>query len=665
MCGITGILSQEDQATEKLNFIVQSMTVALTHRGPDAEGVWTEGGLAFGHRRLAILDLSPSGAQPMLSPCGRFCMVFNGEIYNHLDLRLELQAKGAAPEWKGYSDTETLLAGILYWGLKKTLQRAKGMFALALWDRANKQLSLARDRMGEKPLYWGWAGTDLIFGSELKALRAHPNCPTTVCRNALSQYLRFMYVPAPRSIHPGLYKLEPGTILTVNGVPPTSPPKEPIRPGEQNGSLRICRYWDINVEIESGSQNLIESDSEAISMLATALGNAVHRQTISDVPLGAFLSGGVDSSAVVALMQADSEKPVQTFTIGFEDAAFDESPHAAAVARHLRTDHTKLLVTDRDALEVITNLPHLYDEPFADSSQIPTHLVCRAARQSVTVALSGDGGDELFGGYNRYSWGPRIWDRFAPLPFPLRRGIGLAIRAVPPRAWDLGGQIYRVMRPGLFNSSNLGDKVHRLGHRLQTVKTIDDLYRSLTSEWSLSSGVLNNMCSVPSSQLDDPMPECGVDDPAMRMMLQDMRSYLPDDILCKVDRAAMGVSLETRAPFLDPDVIKLSARLPMHMKIREGQGKWALRQVLYQHVPQKIIDRPKAGFAIPIGSWLRGPLREWAEELLSYERLIEDGVFNANLIRKTWAEHLSGSSDWTPRLWSILMFQAWKEVQSE
>lgn len=664
MCGLTGILSHENQTTEELRCTVQAMTAALAHRGPDAEGLWTEGGLAFGHRRLAVLDLSLSGAQPMLSACGRFCIVFNGEIYNHLDLRLELLAKGAAPKWQGHSDTETVLAGIVYWGLEKTLQRAKGMFALALWDRADKELSLARDRMGEKPLYWGWAGTDLVFGSELKALRAHPNCPTTVCRDALSEYLRFMYVPAPRSIHPGLYKLEPGTILTVHDVLPASPPAKPIRPGERHGGLSIRRYWDLNAEIEAGARNPIEDEGEAISMLATVLGKAVQRQTISDVPLGAFLSGGVDSSAVVALMQAKSERPVQTFTIGFDEAAFDESPHAAAVARHLGTDHTKLLVTDRDAIEVIPNLPYFYDEPFADSSQIPTHLVCRAARRSVTVALSGDGGDELFGGYNRYLWGPRIWDRFAPLPFPLRRGIGLAIRAIPLRAWDLGEVAYKVVRPGLVSISNLGDKVHRLGHRLQTVQSIDDLYRSLTSEWSLGSGVLNEMDSAPLSQLNDPLPKLGVDDPAMRMMLQDMRSYLPDDILCKVDRAAMAVSLETRTPFLDPEVIKLATRIPMHMKIRGQQGKWALRQVLYQHVPPEIIDRPKAGFAIPIGLWLRGPLREWAEELLSYERLTEDGLFNANLIRKTWAEHLSGRSDWTARLWAILMFQAWKDAQS-
>ena len=415
----------------------------------------------------------------------------------------------------------------------------------------------------------------------------------------------------------------------------------------------------MNAEIEAGAQNQIEDEGDAVAALGEVLGKAVQRQMISDVPLGAFLSGGVDSSAIVALMQAQSERPVQTFTIGFDEAAFDESPYAAAVASHLGTAHTKLRVTDADARDVIPHLPDLYDEPFADSSQIPTHLVCRAARQHVTVALSGDGGDELFGGYNRYFWGPKIWDRFALLPHPLRQGLGKVIRSVPLSVWDAAGSKYNRLRSGSTGISRLGDKAHRLGDRLRTVKTTDDLYRSLVSEWSLEAGIMLGISEDPTSQLDDPLPENGVDDPAMQMMVQDMRSYLPDDILCKVDRAAMGVSLETRTPFLDPDVIALAARLPMALKIREGQGKWALRQVLYQHVPREMIERPKAGFAIPIGIWLRGPLRDWAEELLSHERLAKDGFFDPEIIRQTWAEHLSGRRDWTTRLWAILMFQAW------
>jgi len=661
MCGIAGLITPNLDGAGNILSIVQNMTRSLAHRGPDGEGYWIEGRLALGHRRLSVQDLTDAGSQPMQSESGRYVIIFNGEIYNHLEMRREITSDGVAPEWRGHSDTETLLAGISHWGLLKTLQRTKGMFALALWDSSKKQLFLARDRMGEKPLYWGWAGESLVFGSELKALRMHPKSSSEVCRTALAQYLRFMYVPAPRSIHPNIYKLEPGTILKFAGNLPINPPKKPIRPGDNYQGISIQRFWDLNDEIVNGANNKFEGEDHAITSLKSVLSKAVKRQMISDVPLGAFLSGGVDSSAIVALMQEQSAQPVQTFTIGFDEVAFDESPHAAVVANHLGTEHTKLHVTEEDVREIIPDLPDFYDEPFADSSQIPTHLVCRAARQKVVVALSGDGGDELFGGYNRYFWGPKVWDQFSLLPYSFRLVLGRAIRSVPINVWDAVGTKYNLLKRGSTGISRLGDKAHRLSDRLRNVKTNDDLYRSLVSEWPLESGILKNATRNPISQLDDPLPNIGVEDPAMQMMLQDMRSYLPDDILCKVDRAAMVVSLETRTPFLDPDVIRLSTRLPIDMKIRNGQGKWALRQVLYQHVPREIIERPKAGFAIPIGIWLRGPLRDWAEDLLSHERLGKDGFFDPDIVYQTWLEHLSGRRDWTSRLWAILMFQAWYE----
>jgi asparagine synthase (glutamine-hydrolysing) len=656
MCGLTGFLSPRPLPRDAMQALIGRMADTLRHRGPDAGATWLDEGLALGHRRLSILDLSPAGAQPMLSACGRFIIAFNGEIYNHLDLRADLQAAGAAPDWRGHSDTETLLAGIAHWGLDDTLRRAAGMFAIALWDRRARRLSLARDRIGEKPLYWGWAGRAMVFGSELKALRQHPDFPREVCRQALGQYLRFAYIPAPRSIHRGVYKLEPGCILTIDGAPPAAAPQDPLRPGETHGSLAIRRYWSLNEVIESGARSRFATEAEALAAVDEALGRAVHRQMIADVPLGAFLSGGIDSSLIVALMQAQSSRPVRTFTVGFENPAFNEAPFAAAVARHLGTDHTELTVTETEAREVIPLLPDMYDEPFADSSQLPTHLVCKAARADVTVALSGDAGDELFGGYNRYFWGPRIWRRLDWMPHPLRRGLGRAISAVPVAAWDRIGILAggRVTRPG--------DKAHRLAAGLRDVRTMDDLYRSLVSEWPGEQMVIG-LNGAGRTTLDDPLPEALAEDAAARMMAQDMRTYLPDDILCKVDRAAMAISLETRVPFLDPDVLAVSARLPSQMKIRDGQGKWVLRQILYRHAPRELIERPKAGFGIPVGDWLRGPLRPWAEELLRVDNLERDGLLGAPPIRKVWDEHLSGRRDWTHRLWTILMLQAWRARQ--
>jgi asparagine synthase (glutamine-hydrolysing) len=584
-------------------------------------------------------------------------LAYNGEIYNHLDLREMLLTEGVAPQWRGHSDTETLLAGIAHWGLDETLCKARGMFALALFDKRKRRLSLARDRMGEKPLYWGWAGRELVFGSELKALRKHPEASREISREALALYLRFAYVPAPRSIHPAIYKLEPGAIMeTSMSFPPTAP-EQVLRPGDRHGELSIRRYWSIEETWSAGAARRFADDADVTHEIERTLGVAVERQMLSDVPLGAFLSGGIDSSLIVALMQQRSARPIKTFTVGVENATYNEAPHAAAVSAYLGTDHTQVMVTEVEAQQVIPRLPTLYDEPFADSSQIPTFLVSKVAQSHLTVALSGDAGDELFCGYDRYFWGDRIWRRLAWMPYPVRARLGAAIGAVPVVAWDQAGAILKLRGS---RNAGVGDKVHRLAVRMQRVRTLDELYRSLVTEWP--DGALVPEIGVGfDGRLNDPVPQALADDPVGRMMLQDMRTYLPGDILCKVDRAAMGVSLETRVPFLDPDVIDIAARLPASMRARDGRGKWALRQVLYKHLPREIIDRPKSGFGIPIGAWLRGPMRDWAEALLAPDALARGGYLEPAPIRDAWREHLSGQRDWTNRLWIVLMFQAWLE----
>ncbi len=668
MCGLTGFWQQGGCSHDEAVAIVQRMTDTLVHRGPDDAGEWIDevAGIALGHRRLSILDLSPAGHQPMLSASGRYVMAYNGEVYNHLELRQDLATQGAAPAWRGHSDTETLLAAVDAWGIEETLQRCVGMFAIALWDRQERLLTLARDRLGEKPLYYGWvsqpAGSAFVFASELKAIRAYPGFRATVCRAALGQYLRFTYVPAPYSIYEGIFKLEPGCLLQVQMSPPATPPRQPLRPADTYGSVSLKRWWSLREVVAAGVTDQISNEAEAIWLVEKALSTAIRQQLLADVPLGAFLSGGVDSSTVVALMQQHSSHPVKTFTIGFEERGFDEAPYAQAVARHLGTDHYEMRVDARMAQEVIPTLPHIYDEPFADSSQIPTHLVCRAARQQVTVALSGDAGDELFGGYNRYFWGPRIWHRLSWLPKPLRRQLGQFMIQIPIAQWDRLGSVLGVGR-GIEGVVRLGDKLHKLGLRLQTVHHIDDLYRSLVSEWpSPEPVVLDAKEAQPKglvSLLDDPLPAAGTAREQLRMMYWDALTYLPDDILCKVDRAAMACSLETRVPFLDHRLVALAWRLPLSMKIRGNVGKWVLRQVLYKYVPPALIERPKAGFGIPIGQWLCGSLRPWAEDLLAEERLRQEGYLDPAPIRQVWSEHLGGHRDHTAKLWSVLMFQAW------
>lgn len=645
MCGLVGFWGSGADR-EVLHGLADVMASCIAHRGPDDHGVWVdeEVGLAMGHRRLAVVDLSEAGHQPMVSQSGRFVIVYNGEVYNHLELRKELDSASGASRWIGHSDTETLLACIEYWGLEATLGRCVGMFGFAVWDRQLRALSLARDRVGEKPLYYGWQGGVFFFGSELKAFKPHPAFNPEVDRGSLTLLLRHNYIPAPNTIYPEIFKLMPGTWITISGEARDPQP---------------LPYWSIRDVAERGRQNQFQGDeAEAVSELSRLLSSAVFGQSIADVPLGALLSGGIDSSLIAALMQAQSNKQIRTFTIGFEEKAYDEAVHARAVAAHLGTDHTELRLSASDALALIPRLPRMYDEPFADSSQLPTYLVMALAKQHVTVALSGDGGDEFFGGYNRYSLGPATWRRIGWLPMPLRRVLGSCLTAIPSGLQNtmLGPIAKR------FGIAQPGDKAHRLGWRLRHVKGIDDLYSSLVSEWTDPAAMVIGG-RIPWNLLDarDKWPE--LDDPADRMMAMDAMTYLTDDILVKVDRAAMASSLETRAPFLDRDVMEFAWRLPISMKIRGGKGKWILRQLLGRHLPSALFERPKMGFSIPLDQWLRGPLREWAGDLLAEDRLRREGYLRPEVISNTWQAHLRGQGAFGYRLWSVLMFQAWLQDQ--
>jgi asparagine synthase (glutamine-hydrolysing) len=631
--------------------ILRRMTDRIATRGPDGEGYWVhpEEQIALGHRRLAIVDVSPAGHQPMASSSGRYMTVFNGEIYNHIELRKRLESTGEAPNWRGHSDTETMLACFDVWGVEQTVRACIGMFAIAVWDRQTKSLTLIRDRLGEKPLYYGWQGTGdaatFIFASDLKALRVHPSFESRIDRDAITLLLRHNCIPAPYSIYKGIRKLEPGEILVVS-----LPAREP----------QIRSYWTLQEVVARGLADPFEGTPEdAVDALETLLGDSIKRQMVADVPLGAFLSGGIDSSTIVALMQAQARRPVKTFTIGFNDERHDEAVHAKAVARHLGTEHTELYVPAQKALEVIPKLASLYSEPFSDSSQIPTYLVSELARRRVTVALSGDAGDELFAGYSRYIWTNRLWGRMSRYPIGLRRIASAGITSVSPTAWDGMLTAVRPFLPQGLRISHLGDRLYK-GAQVLTDQTQDDLYRSAVSHWRFPSEIVLGG-TEPSTRLTS--GQFGNLNGIRKMMALDTVTYLPDDILVKVDRAAMGVSLETRIPMLDHQIVEFAWRLPLHYKLRASTSKWVLRQLLYRYVPKALVERPKMGFGVPLDVWLRTSLRDWAEELLSQDRLLREGFFDPAPIRQKWAEHISGRRNWQYFLWDVLMFQAWLEEQ--
>ncbi len=629
MCGIAGLYSAAPEQEAELRARVGAMTAALAHRGPDGQDVWLqpEAGLAFGHRRLAIIDLSDAGRQPMVSEDGRWVLTYNGEIYNHRVLRGELEAEGV--RFRGDCDAEVLLEACAHWGLGRTLESLNGIFAFALWDRRERRLFLARDQLGVKPLYWSLQNGLLLFGSELKALRAEPRFDAALDRAALAAYLRFAYLPAPYTPYAGARKLPPGHLLTIAA-------------GEEP---RIECYWDALSIAERGQrQPLTLSRREAVDRLEVLLRDAVAGQTMADVPLGAFLSGGIDSSTVVALMQAATGRPARTFTIGFSESGFDEAPQARAVARHLGSEHSELYVDAAQAQAVVPDLPQLYDEPFADPSQIPTFLVSALTRESVTVALSGDGGDELFAGYNRHLWGRRIgrW------PLAARRAAAGALEALPNGLWQRAG-------------GQAGDRVRKLSRAL-TAPDLQELYRRTVSQWDEPAALLGDGRTAEAASLLDASDLAErFPDPLARMQLLDLMTYLPDDVLAKVDRASMAVGLEARVPLLDARVVEFAWALGPGFKLRGGQGKWLLREVLRRHLPARLIDRPKRGFSVPIGEWLRGPLRDWAESLLEERRLAADGLLDPAPIRALWADHLAGRVEGQYPLWTVLMLQAWRE----
>ena len=637
MCGITGYLSKLNGGVEPPEVLLTNMANKLVHRGPDAEGVWfdKEKSIGLAHRRLSILDLSSAADQPMTSNSGRYTIVFNGEIYNHLELRNTLNAI-----WKGHSDTETLLVCFENWGIVNTLEKCLGMFSIAIWDSHKDILTLARDRMGEKPLYYGWQNNTFIFGSELKCIMQHPDFVGKIDRNALCLYFRYNYVPDPASIYIGIKKLGAGCILHVS---------------LENREPRINKFWSlVTTATAAAREKFVGTPDEAVNQLEGVLEKAVGRQMLSDVPVGAFLSGGIDSPTIVSLMQKQSSRPVSTFTIGYKGGMQSEAQQAKAIAKHLGTNHHEFEVEPEDVLHIVDRMPKIFCEPFADSSQIPTYLVSQLARKEVKVALSGDGGDEIFCGYNRYQVSGKFWDTVKVIPGPIRTVLANGLTLVPPNYWNK----FMVMLPW----DRPGDKLHK-GAMVMNSESLSELYSGLTAIWENPESLVIDAQNYCDQLVKIEGNVDAVFNDVEHMMIWDSLSYLPGDILVKVDRASMACSLETRAPFLDKHVIDFAWKLPFEYKLQNGITKWALREVLYNHVPKDLVTGPKKGFGLPFDEWLRGPLREWAETLIDEYRLRSEGFLNHNIVKKKWDEHQSGKRNWTAQLWSILMFQSWLEAQ--
>jgi asparagine synthase (glutamine-hydrolysing) len=650
MCGITGFISTKINSKIKIQEQIKRMTNKLGHRGPDFEDMWIDNNknIAFGHRRLSILDLSSNGNQPMISSNKRYIIVFNGEIYNHLKIRKKLTNSNI--NWKSNSDTETLLESISLLGLSAALNLCVGMFAFGLWDSKKEILTLARDRFGEKPLYYGWIKNSFVFGSELKAIKEYDNFDNELSKPAIAQFLKLNYIPAPLSIYDEIFKLKPATF------------KQFKKNLDNITEINSEKYWQLDNIIQNSKNNVIKNEIDSIKEIKNSLNESVKLQMISDVPIGSFLSGGIDSSLITAIMQDQSSKPIKTFTVGFEEFGFNESSYAKKISSFLNTTHNEIFLKSKDALDVIPNLGQIYDEPFADSSQIPTFLVSKFAKQEVSVILSGDGADEIFGGYNRYTLTPVIWKKISLLPYPIRKIIGKIINRVPIQFWDIFGDFLNLL---IFNKNKInrfGDKVHKMSRRFETSANIDEFNQSFAFEWQDLNPILkdyNDQINFLDYKKELQRIDLILDSPSERMMYLDIISYLTDDILCKVDRASMSNSLETRVPFLNHNLFELGWRLPENLKIKNNQGKWVLRQILKDYIPEGLFERPKSGFSIPLADWLRGPLRDWADALINEKRIEDGGYFYFKKIKKMWDEHLSGRYDWSSRLWSILIFQSW------